>query len=99
MTFQKTTRREAFRMCIAGLAAAYAGRAFARASRTAANSNTAPALAPGPPDSPERIALINGFRKRSEGLQDKFEARTYKGDWTMPYRLFRPEADGRRRPR
>jgi predicted peptidase len=95
MTFQNATRREALRMCIAGLAAAYAGRAFARASRAATDSATAPALAAGTPNSPERIALIEGFRKRSEGLQDRFEARTYKGDWTMPYRLFHPEAPGK----
>jgi predicted peptidase len=38
------------------------------------------------------MALIESFKKRSEGLQDKFEARTYKSDWTMPYRLFRPAA-------
>jgi predicted peptidase len=35
--------------------------------------------------------LIDAFVKRSEGLQDKFEARTHKSDWDMPYRLFRPE--------
>jgi predicted peptidase len=34
--------------------------------------------------------LIEAFKKRSEGLQDKFEARTHKSDWEMPYRLFRP---------
>jgi len=37
------------------------------------------------------MALIEAFRKRSEGLQNKFEARTHKSDWEMPYRLFRPE--------
>jgi predicted peptidase len=40
--------------------------------------------------SPERMALIETFKKESEGLQDKFEPRTYRGDWVMPYRLFRP---------
>ena len=38
--------------------------------------------------SAERVALIDVFKKQSEGLEKKFEARTYKGDWTMPYRLF-----------
>ena len=38
----------------------------------------------------QRLALIETFKKESEGLQDKFEPRTYKGDWAMPYRLFRP---------
>jgi predicted peptidase len=95
MTFQKTTRREALRMCGAGLAAACAGRAFGLPSKAAAISDTAPALAPGAPNSPQRMALIELFRTRSEGLQDKFEARTYKADWTMPYRLFRPAATGK----
>ena len=45
--------------------------------------------------SPERLALIAAFKKESEGLQDKFEARTYKGDWEMPYRLFRPGITGK----
>ncbi len=43
----------------------------------------------------ERLALIEAFKRNSEGLQDKFEARTHKGDWTMPYRLFRPTASAR----
>ncbi len=42
--------------------------------------------------SPERTALIEAFKKQSEGLEKKFEARTHKSDWVMPYRLFRPEA-------
>src|SRR6202050_1864131 len=52
-----------------------------------------PPLAPGSPNSPERVALIDAFRKQSEGLEQKYEARTYKSDWTMPYRLFRPETN------
>jgi predicted peptidase len=56
-----------------------------------------PSLAPGAPSSPERQALVETFLKRSEGLQDKFEARTHKGKWVMPYRLFRP-ASGQRLP-
>jgi len=51
-----------------------------------------PPLAPGSPQSPERIALIEAFKKQSGGLEKKYEARTLKGEWTMPYRLFRPEA-------
>ena len=54
-----------------------------------------PSLAPGAPTSPERTALIDTFRKQSEGLQKKFEARIHKSDLTMPYRLFRPEAPGK----
>jgi len=45
--------------------------------------------------SPERKALIDEFRNQSEGLDKKFEARTHKSDWAMPYRLFRPEAAGK----
>ena len=47
-------------------------------------------LAPGTPASAERMALINSFRKRSAGLDKKFEKRSHKSDWVMPYRLFRP---------
>jgi len=54
-----------------------------------------PPLAPGAPASPERRALIEAFKKQSEGLQEKYEARSYKSDWVMPYRLFRPEASGK----
>jgi predicted peptidase len=45
--------------------------------------------------SPERLALIEAFRKQSEGLEKKFEARTHKSDWQMPYRLFRPGTGGK----
>ena len=41
--------------------------------------------------STERTALIKAFKKQSEGLENKFEARTHKSDWVMPYRLFQPE--------
>ena len=57
--------------------------------------DSVPPLAPGVPNSPERLALIETFKKQSEGLEKKFEARTHKSDWTMPYRLFRPEASGK----
>jgi predicted peptidase len=45
--------------------------------------------------SPERIARIDAFKKDSAGLEQKFEARTHKSDWVMPYRLFRPEGSGK----
>jgi predicted peptidase len=61
----------------------------------AAKAEAAPALAPGAPLSPERLALIEAFKKQSEGLEKKYEPRTHKSDWVMPYRLFRPEATGR----
>jgi predicted peptidase len=41
------------------------------------------------------MALIQAFRAKSEGLEKKYEARTYKSDWTMPYRLFHPKASGK----
>lgn len=61
----------------------------------AIQGDATPPLAPGSPDSPERMALIEAFRTTSDGIADKFEARTHKSDWTMPYRLFRPNAPGR----
>jgi predicted peptidase len=64
----------------------------------AATRDSIPALAPGAPSSPERLSLIDAFLKRSEGLQDKFEARIHKSDWVMPYRLFRPETTGGKMP-
>jgi predicted peptidase len=45
--------------------------------------------------SSERLALIEDFKKKSDGLEKKYEARTYKSDWTMPYRLFRPVGAGK----
>ena len=45
--------------------------------------------------SAERLTLIDAFKKQSDGLEKKYEARVLKGDWTMPYRLFRPEATGK----
>jgi predicted peptidase len=97
------TRREAVRLLGsasvgAWFAATQTGLNFliaSTASAAAAKGNSAPPLAPGAPMSPERIALIEAFKKQSEGLEKKYEARTYKSDWTMPYRLFRPTATGK----
>jgi len=91
MTVQQFTRRQALRMCSAGLTTACAGRGFS----ISLNGDATALLARGAPHSPERTALIDDFKKRSEGLQDKFEARTHKSVWTMPYRLFRPVARGK----
>src|ERR1700683_5599446 len=90
------TRREAIRLL--GFASAggrfcanYSGLNLSIAPNAAAEErDLAPPLAPGAPTSPERLALIEAFENLSEGLQDKFEARTHKSDWVMPYRLFRP---------
>lgn len=58
-------------------------------------NDSAPPLASGAPTSPERRALIDAFRKASEGIDEKFEARSFKSDFTMPYRLFRPQVRGK----
>jgi len=89
------TRRQAIRM----LGPASAGACFTARigvhfwsppNAFQANQDTTPPLAPGAPMSPERIALIDVFKKQSAGLEKQFEARTHKSDWEMPYRLFRP---------
>jgi len=94
---QMISRREAVRWLGAATAGAWFGAVEAglncsiAPNASAANHDSAPALAPGTPMSPERIALIDAFKKRSGGLEKKFEARTHKSEWEMPYRLFRPE--------
>ena len=57
--------------------------------------DSTPPLAPGAPDSPERVALIDAFKAKSGNIPKEFEPRIHKSDWTMPYRLFRPNATGR----
>ncbi len=90
------TRREAVRLlCSASTGAWYTatqtGLNFVLSQKAVARKvDSTPRLAPGAPKSPERLALIDAFLKRSEGLQNKFEARKYKSDWAMPYRLFHP---------
>ena len=88
------TRREAVRRMGCGGAWFAMMQMGFNAFATPANDST-PGLAPGAPMSPERMALIAAFTKQSEGLQDKFEARSLKREWVMPYRLFRPEASGK----
>lgn len=67
----------------------------AQTSATAGAGGSTPPLAPGTPTSPQRTALIDAFRAESAGHEKAFEARTHKGDWTMPYRLFRPATAAR----
>lgn len=62
------------------------------AATTPSKDDGTPPLSPGAPMSSERLALIEAFKQQSEGLENKYEARSYKGDWSMPYRLFRPKA-------
>ena len=87
----RISRRQVLHSIGVGLAAACVKRSFSLEPKIAAGDATPP-LAPGAPNSPERLAIIDGFKKDSEGLQDKYEARTHKADFTMPYRLFRPAA-------
>jgi predicted peptidase len=95
------TRREVVRLLGSASAgawfAAQIGLNFSNAPSAfaATKGNAAPPLAPGAPTSPERTALIETFKNQSEGLEKKFEARTHKSDWVMPYRLFRPDASGK----
>jgi predicted peptidase len=99
VTQRMITRREAVRLLGAASAAAWFAASqisiVPGASAAAAKDGPTPALAPGAPTSPERMALIEAFNKQSDGLEKKFEARTYKSDWVMPYRLFRPQATGK----
>jgi predicted peptidase len=99
---QMITRREAVRLLGVGTAAAWFAKvqthlAFLTSPQGAAAAKDCqtPPLAPGAPTSRERMALIETFKKRSEGLQNKYEARVYKSGLTMPYRLFRPAASGK----
>jgi predicted peptidase len=82
------TRREAIRLLGSTSAGAILGCATARPDVT-------PQLAPGSPTSAERLALIEAFKRQSEGLDAKFEARVHKSSWDMPYRLFRPAVSQR----
>lgn len=45
--------------------------------------------------SPERLALIDQFKRASDGIAERFEAREHASDWTMPFRLFRPDSSAR----
>src|SRR5690349_20287616 len=93
------TRREVVRRLGTASVGAYfavpSGKFSFVSEALAAKDDTVPPLAPGAPMSPERLSLIEAFKKQSEGLEKRYEARTLKGAWAMPYRLFKPEATGR----
>jgi predicted peptidase len=95
----KMTRREAIHTLGSASAAlwftAQVGLDLSLTSPSFASSHATPALASGAPTSPERTALIDTFKEKSAGLENKYEPRTYKGDFTMPYRLYRPAATGK----
>ncbi len=88
------TRREAVRLLGAASAVAFAcpknSLGSVISTNVLAKDDSTPPLAPGAPMSPERLAVVETFKKQSDGLENKFEARSFKSDWTMPYRLFRP---------
>ena len=86
------TRRQAITLLGALSATPWITRAM---EPQASQDIAAPRLAPGAPSSPERTALIDAFKTRSNGIENSFEARSYKSDWTMPYRLFKPAASGK----
>jgi len=86
------TRREAISLLTSVSVGASLLAAQARARSLAGK---APPLAHGTPTSAERLALIAAFQTRSAGLENTFEKRTHKGDWEMPYRLFRPQTPAR----
>lgn len=95
---RKITRREAVRLLSAGAAAAWIAATpgsliFAKPPKPTLDPT--PPLAPGTPMSPERMALIDTFKEKSAGLEKSYEARVYKSDKNMPYRLFRPAASGK----
>ena len=80
------TRRESVRLL---------GSAFTAVGSARAQGESAPSLAPGLPMSPERMALIDSFQAKADGLDKRFEAHVNKGAWAMPYRLFRPAETGK----
>jgi predicted peptidase len=91
------TRREAVRLlgAAAWFATAHTRLGFAsRPKASAPSEDGTPPLAPGAPTSTERLALIETFKEKSAGLEKLYEARAYKSDLKMPYRLFRPTASG-----
>ena len=92
---EKITRRDTLRLLSsASLGLCIAAPAYALLNPVSAPDATPP-LSPGSPTSPERLALIESFKKTSEGLQKKFEPHTHNGVLPMPYRLFRPENTGK----
>lgn len=88
------TRREAARIMGSASVAAWIASQSVYGFTFASDEST-PSLAPGSPMSQQRLALIETFKKTSEGLQNKYEPHTHKSDWVMPYRLFRPASTGK----
>ena len=87
----RITRREAVKLVGVNMAAWHFGAAFDKPTNVARDDRNPP-LAPGTPQSSERLARIEDFQKRSDGLDKLFEKRTHKSDWVVPYRLFQPKS-------
>ena len=91
-----TTRRDALGSLGRFAAAAWLGRRSSLLTpELELELEPTPKLAPGAPMSPERVALIDAFKEAAKGIETQFEARSFKSDWEMPYRLFRPNASGK----
>ena len=88
------TRRKAVQLLCSAPAILAGSRLLDTRLLASAKADDTPPLAPGAPDALQRTALIDAFKKQSEGLEKQFEARSLKAEWTMPYRLFKPQAKG-----
>src|SRR5882724_7205067 len=93
MITRRTTLRLIGSASTASLLAVTHLNSFVRiASASSTADDLTPSLAPGTPNSPERLALIDAFRKQSDALEKNFEPHTHNSDAVMPYRFFRPES-------
>ena len=89
-------RRDAIRLLGAASAGAWLAAGQAGFSLSGmADEDAMPPLAPGAPTSAERVALIESFKEKSAGLEKGYQARIYKGDFKMPYQIYRPAAKGK----
>jgi len=97
------TRRKAIQLVgklataavVAGIRSSGSAMAMALSHLPAAEDDPIPPLAAGAPMSQKRRALIDAFQEKSAGLELKYEGRAHKSEWTMPYRLFRPETSAK----
>ncbi len=87
------TRREAL-AALGALTTLGRSEAFLSSVVPTRQGDAPPPLAPGAPNSPERLALIERFMQSADGLDTLYEAHSFKSDWSMPYRLFRSKAPG-----
>jgi predicted peptidase len=86
-------RREAISRLASTAAATWCGSGFAMPALL--QGDATPKLAAGAPNSAVRLALIESFKTRSAAVAARFEKRSHKGVFAMPYRLFRPASAGK----